>query len=80
MLALEQPDREMCGMRFHGGECCTACGAILDTQGRKEMEIYTIKRGVMRQVPEDFEFKQLVKYIFAFVIGLVIGNFWPHLQ
>ncbi len=44
------------------------------------MEIYTIKRGVMKQVPEDFELKQVVKYIFAFVIGLMIGNYWPHLQ
>jgi hypothetical protein len=44
------------------------------------MEIYTIKRGVMKQVPEDFELKQVVKYAFYFVIGLMIGNYWPHLQ
>lgn len=44
------------------------------------MEIYTIKRGVLRQVPEDFELKQMIKYIFFFIIGLMIGNLWPHLQ
>jgi hypothetical protein len=49
-------------------------------KGGKKVEIYTIKHGVMRQIPEDFELKQLVKYIFAFVIGMMLGNFWPHLQ
>lgn len=44
------------------------------------MIIYMIKRGVMRQVPEDFEMKQVLKYLFAFVVGLMAGNFWPHLQ
>jgi len=49
-------------------------------QGGRKMEIYTIKRGVMKQVPEDFELKQVVKYIFYFGIGLMIGNYWPYLQ
>lgn len=44
------------------------------------MVIYSIKRGVMRKVPKDSELRQLVKYIFFFTVGLVLGNFWPHLQ
>jgi hypothetical protein len=48
--------------------------------GGKKMEIYTIKRGVMKQVPEDFELKQVVKYLFYFIVGLMIGNYWPYLQ
>ena len=44
------------------------------------MVIYSIKRGVMRKVPKDSELGQLVKYIFFFTVGLVLGNFWPHLQ
>lgn len=44
------------------------------------MEIYRIKHGIMKQIPEDFELKQFVKYLFAFVVGLIIGNIWPHMQ
>lgn len=38
------------------------------------MDIYTIKQGVMRQVPEDYELKQMVKYILFTVLGLMIGR------
>ncbi len=44
------------------------------------MEIYTIKRGVMRQLPEDWNLKQLVKYIGAFFFGLMLGHIWPYMQ
>ncbi len=39
------------------------------------MEIYTIKQGVMRQVPEDYELKQMIKYILFTILGLMIGRF-----
>jgi len=42
--------------------------------GEKSMEIYTIKQGVMRQVPEDYELKQMVKYILFTILGLMIGR------
>ncbi len=38
------------------------------------MEIYTIKQGVMKPVPEDYELKQMVKYIFFIILGLIIGH------
>ncbi len=44
------------------------------------MKIYMIKRGIMKQVPQDSDFKQVAKYVLAFVVGMVIGNFWPYLQ
>jgi hypothetical protein len=38
------------------------------------MEIYTIKQGVMKPVPEDYELKQMVKYILFVIFGLVMGH------
>jgi fucose permease len=43
--------------------------------GEKSMEIYTIKQGVMKQVPEDYELKQMIKYILFTILGLMIGRF-----
>ncbi len=43
------------------------------------MDIYTIKHGIMRQVPVDFELKQAIKFILVFIIGLMIGNYWAQL-
>lgn len=40
------------------------------------MEIYTIRRGVMRAVPEDYELKQCVKYIVAVLFGMYVGYRW----
>jgi len=39
------------------------------------MDIYTIEQGVMRQVPIDYELKQMVKYIIFTVLGLMLGRF-----
>ena len=39
------------------------------------MDMYTIKQGVMRQVPVDYELKQMVKYILFTILGLMIGRF-----
>ena len=44
------------------------------------MEAYQIKRGVMKQIPEDLELKQVIKYLLAFLFGLVLGNFWPRMM
>ena len=53
----------------------------ISTNGKgKNMVVYSIKRGVMRKVPKDSEIRQMVKYIFFFTAGLILGNFWPHLQ
>jgi hypothetical protein len=40
------------------------------------MEAYQIKRGVMKQIPEDLELKQVIKYILVFVAGVILGNAW----
>ncbi|MFH2074229.1 MAG: hypothetical protein ABIJ57_02605 [Pseudomonadota bacterium] len=40
------------------------------------MELYTIERGIMRQVPEDWELKQIIKYVLIFIVGVVLGNAW----
>lgn len=34
------------------------------------MEIYHIKDGTMRQVPDDWELRQTVKYILVFLSGM----------
>lgn len=38
------------------------------------MEIYTIRKGVMRLLPEDYELKQVIKYILSFAFGLYLGG------
>lgn len=38
------------------------------------MEIYTIKQGIMRPVPEDYQLKQMAKYILLTIFGLIIGH------
>lgn len=38
------------------------------------MDIYTIEQGRMRQVPVDYELKQMVKYILLIILGLIVGH------
>ncbi len=38
------------------------------------MDLYTIERGRMRQIPVDYELKQAVKYILVIILGLMIGH------
>jgi len=38
------------------------------------MEIYAIKQGVMKPVPEDYELKQMVKCILFVIFGLMIDH------
>lgn len=40
------------------------------------MDIYTIEEGRMRQIPVDYELKQMVKYILFIILGLMIGHFF----
>jgi len=48
---------------------------IINSIGEESMDIYTIERGVMRQVPIDYELKQMVKYIIFTIFGLMLGRF-----
>lgn len=38
------------------------------------MDVYTIEQGRMRQIPVDYELKQMVKYILVIILGLIIGH------
>ena len=40
------------------------------------MNLYVIRKGALRQVPEDWELKQVIKYILIFVAGVILGNAW----
>lgn len=44
------------------------------------MELYTIKRGVMRSVPDDWELRQAVKAVAFTILGILIGLCWPGMQ
>jgi hypothetical protein len=39
-----------------------------------KMDVYTIEQGRMRQIPVDYELKQMVKYILVIILGLIIGH------